>query len=140
MFAGASREALREHYRRAWRKFRAGEPLEPLEAQLAALICEHPEFLPEIEGDDLRQKERAPEFGQLNPFLHLGLHMALREQVSTDRPAGIRALHESLSARLGNSHEAEHRMIEVLGETLWTAQRHNTVPDELTYLERIRAL
>jgi hypothetical protein len=24
-----------------------------------------------------------------NPFLHMGLHLALREQIATDRPAGI---------------------------------------------------
>lgn len=141
MFAGASRDQLRAAYREAWRRYSAGAPLEPLQRQLAALIAEHPEYIPWLEGDERAlQAEFTPESGQLNPFLHLGLHMALREQVATDRPAGIRAVHASLGKRMGDAHEAEHRMLEVLGETLWAAQRNNLAPDEAAYLERLRSL
>lgn len=141
MFAGASRDELRKVYLLAWRKFRAGEPLEPLERQLAVLISDHPEYIPWLEGGERAlAAEFAPESGLLNPFLHLGLHMALREQVATDRPAGIRGIHQSLSARLSDAHQAEHRMLEVLGETLWAAQRNNAAPDEAAYLERLRRL
>ena len=68
------------------------------------------------------------------------MHLAIREQVGTDRPPGIRAIHAALARRLGDVHEAEHRMIECLGEALWNAQRAGTAPDETAYLEALRRL
>ena len=141
VFAGQSREQLRRMYLEAWRKFSAKQPLEPLEAQLAAVIAEHPEYLQWIEaGDAALAAEFTPESGRQNPFLHMGLHLALREQVATDRPAGIAEVHRTLSAKLGSAHSAEHAMLEPLAETLWEAQRNNRMPDEQVYLERLRAL
>jgi hypothetical protein len=141
VFAGQSREQLRRMYLEAWRKFSAKQPLEPLEAQLAAVIAEHPEYLRWIEaGDAAINAEFTPESGRQNPFLHMGLHLALREQVATDRPKGIAEVHRKLSAKLGGAHEAEHAMLEPLAETLWEAQRNNRMPDEQVYLDRLKAL
>jgi hypothetical protein len=140
-FAGEGREQMRRRYLEAWRKFSAREPLEPLEGQLAAVIAEHPEYIGWLEsGDAPLAAEFTPEGGRENPFLHMGLHLALREQVSTDRPAGISAIHRALATRAGSAHEAEHRMIETLAESLWEAQRSGRAPDELGYLERLRRL
>jgi hypothetical protein len=128
-------------YLDAWRKFSARQPLEPLEAQLAAVIAEHPEYLEWIEaGEAAIAAEFTPESGRQNPFLHMGLHLAIREQVATNRPAGIVDIHASLSKKLGDAHKAEHAMLEALAETLWESQRNNRAPDEQTYLERLRAI
>jgi len=141
MFAGQSRDELRRMYLAAWEKFRAGQPLEPLERQLAAVIAEHPEYHSWLEtGDAALGAEFTPEGGQMNPFLHLGLHLAIREQVATDRPAGIKEVHAMLAARMGSDHAAEHAMLEVLGEILWEAQRAGRAPEEAAYLERLRRL
>jgi len=140
-FAGQNREQLRRRYLEAWRKFSAQEPLEPLEVQLATLIAEHPEYISWLEaGDAALLAEFTPEGGHENPFLHLGLHLAIREQVATDRPAGIALVHRELTRRSESAHAAEHRMIEPLAETLWEAQRSGRTPDELAYLERLRRL
>ena len=80
----------------------------------------------------------SPRSGQLNPWLHMGLHLAIREQVATNRPAGIAEVHASLRQAAGGAHEAEHRMLEVLAEQLWEAQRGGKPPDENAYLERLR--
>lgn len=141
VFHDQSREQLRRMYVEAWRKQRAGEALEPLEAQLARVIAEHPEYHDVFAaGDAALAAEFLPEGGAENPFLHLGMHLAIREQVSTDRPAGIAGAHAQLSRRLGSAHEAEHAMLEILGEALWTAQRAGTPPDEAAYIERIQRL
>jgi hypothetical protein len=141
MFAGQSRDDLRRMYRAAWEKFRAGQPLEPLERQLAAVIAEHPEYHAWLEaGDSALSADFTPEGGQMNPFLHLGLHLAIREQVATDRPAGIAQVHAALAARGGDVHRAEHAMLEVLGEVLWEAQRSGRPSDEADYLQRLRRL
>ena len=141
IFTGQNRDQMRRMYLEAWRKFCAHLPLEPLEAQLAGVIAEHPEYVTWLEsGDTALGAEFTPEGGRENPFLHMGLHLAIREQVSTNRPAGITEIHRKLSARLGNAHAAEHLMLEPLGETLWEAQRHGRMPDEQAYLERLRQL
>jgi hypothetical protein len=128
-------------YLDAWRKFSARQPLEPLEAQLAAVIAEHPEYLEWIEaGEQAIAAEFSPESGRQNPFLHMGLHLAIREQVATNRPAGIADIHTTLSKKLGDAHKAEHAMLEALAETLWESQRNNRAPDEHAYLDRLRAL
>jgi hypothetical protein len=64
--------------------------------------------------------------------------MAVREQLSIDRPPGVRELNQRLEARFGNPHDAEHALMEALGETLWEAQRSGRAPDESRYLERAR--
>ena len=140
-FSGESRERMRRRYLDAWRKFCAHEPLEALEAQLAAVIAEHPEYVPWLEsGDAALEAEFTPQGGRENPFLHMGLHLAIREQVATDRPPGIAAVHAELARRHGDAHAAEHAMIEPLAQTLWEAQRSGQPPDEPAYLERLRRL
>lgn len=141
VFAGQNREQLRRMYLDTWKKYTNRQPLEPLEAQVAAVIAEHPEYVPWLEsGDDALGAEFTPEGGQQNPFLHMGLHLAIREQVATNRPAGITAIHEALSKRMGDAHAAEHAMLEPLAETLWEAQRNGRTPNELAYLEKLQGL
>jgi hypothetical protein len=141
VFSGQNREQLRQMYLTSWRKYTSKQPLGPLEAQLAAVIAEHPEYIPLLEsGPQALTTDYTPESGRQNPFLHMGLHLAIREQVATDRPAGITPIHQALSQRLGTPHLAEHAMLEVLAQTMWESQSSNRTPDEQRYLERLRAL
>ncbi len=141
IFDTQSRDQLRAVYIDAWRKRRAGLPMEPLEMQVADVIELHPEYHASLEaGGEVVDRDYTPEGGQSNPFLHMGLHLAVRDQLATDRPPGIRRAFEDVVRRMGDSHEAEHRMIDCLAETLWEAQRSGLPPDEQTYLERVRRL
>jgi len=140
MFAGLSRDELRGMYRAAWRKFKMQQTLTPLDKQMVAIVSEHPEYHVIVESLASDLANYSPRGGQLNPWLHMGLHMAIREQVGTNRPHGIAEVHEKLSKRAGGAHDAEHRMLEVLAEELWAAQRSGKAPDEMAYLERLRAL
>jgi Domain of unknown function (DUF1841) len=141
VFSGQNRDQLRRMYLDTWRKFTNRLPLEPLEAQVAAVISEHPEYVQWLEsGDEALAAEFTPESGRQNPFLHMGLHLAIREQVATNRPQGIAAVHDILSKRMGDVHAAEHAMLEPLAEALWEAQRHGRAPNEQVYLEKLRKL
>lgn len=138
-FHDQDRSGLRRHYLEAWRKARERRPLEPLEHQLVAVLEQHPEYHPLLEDETAALgRDYTPESGQSNPFLHFGLHLAIRDQVATDRPPGIAAVHRGLVQRLGDPHEAEHRMMERLGEALWLSQRTGRPPDEAAYLESLR--
>ncbi|MGB7904787.1 MAG: DUF1841 family protein [Steroidobacteraceae bacterium] len=140
-FHDQGRGSLRRMYFEAWRKHRESLPVEPVEDQIIRVVELHPEYSPLLEsGGDALERDYLPEDGQTNPFLHMGLHLAIREQVATDRPAGIAAVHRALAARLGDAHDAEHAMIERLGEALWNAQRAGLPPDEARYLESLRRL
>lgn len=134
-----SRDEVRRFFTETWRKQRAGEILTPLEAIAAEWIVEHPEYHAELADDALASAaEYPPEGGRSNPFLHLSMHLAISEQLSIDQPPGIRAAHERLVARLGSTHEAQHAIMECLGETIWEAQRNHTPPDTDAYLARIQ--
>ena len=138
MIFGQDRNELRRMYASAWQKHRDGQVLSPLEAQIARVVEEHPEYHDAVGGN--LEREYTVEDGQTNPFLHMGLHLSIREQVATDRPAGIRNIHARLAAKTGDVHTAEHQMIDCLAETLWEAQGQNLMPDEDAYLERLRRL
>ena len=140
-FDNQSRDELRRVYIEAWRKRRSGLPIEPLEAQVADVIALHPEYHAALEGgEDALARDYTPEGGQSNPFLHMGLHLAVRDQIATDRPAGIRTAFQTVAAHLGSEHEAEHRIIECLAEAMWEAQRSGRPPDEAAYLQRVLRL
>jgi hypothetical protein len=139
-FEDQSRDQLRQMYRDAWQRHRGGLPLEPLQMQIAAVIELHPEYHAALEQPHILERDFSPHQGQSNPFLHMGLHLAVRDQLATDRPAGIRSAFEALAARAASPHDAEHQVIECLAETLWEAQRAGLPPDEQAYLARVRRL
>ncbi len=141
LFHQQGRDGLRRHYVDAWRRYRDGRPLEPLEHQIVSVIELHPEYHATLEdGANAVTQDFAAESGRPNPFLHMGLHLAIREQVATDRPPGIAEVHRALLRELGDAHSAEHRMIEALAEALWSSQRSGQPPDERAYLEALRRL
>jgi hypothetical protein len=136
---GQDRQELRQMYVDAWRKSQAGQIMSPLETQIAAVIGEHPEYQAVLLPDAL-ESDFAPEGGKSNPFLHMGLHLAIREQVATDRPAGIAAIHRKLSRKTGDPHQAEHQIIDCLAESLWESQQQNQPPDERKYMQCLQRL
>jgi hypothetical protein len=136
---GQNRQELRQMYVDAWRKSEAGEIVSPLEAQIAQVVSDHPEYQAMLTPDAL-EESFTPEDGKTNPFLHMGLHLAIRDQVSTNRPPGIAAVFKDLAAKAGDPHVAEHKMVDCLAQALWEAQGQNAPPDEQKYLERLRGL
>jgi hypothetical protein len=136
---GQNRQELRQMYVDAWRKSEAGEVVSPLEAQIAQVVSDHPEYQAMLTPDAL-EESFTPEDGKTNPFLHMGLHLAIRDQVSTNRPPGIAAVFKDLAAKAGDPHVAEHKMVDCLAQTLWEAQGQNAPPDEQKYIERLRGL
>ncbi len=133
MIFGQDRNELRKMYADTWQKRCDKIPLTPLEAQIADVIEWHPEYHADVMSDELN-KDYTPDAGKTNPFLHMGLHLGIREQIATNRPSGITSIYSTLTARIGDAHLTEHRMIDCLAETLWEAQSQNTAPDEQKYL------
>ena len=136
-----NRTDARRFFLNVWQKYEKKQPLEPMEALILEVILSHPEYHNLLQmGEDVLHEDYTPEQGRTNPFLHMGMHIAIREQIQTDRPAGIRELYDTLVQKKGDQHEVEHSVMECLGEALWQAQRNNTMPDDAAYLESIKAL
>ena len=132
-----TRDQARQFLIDAWAKRRQRLPATPMETLAADLIDLHPEYHELLEASDALTREWTPEQGETNPFLHLSLHLAIEEQLSIDQPPGIRAAYETLRARL-DPHEAEHVLLECLGETIWRAQRAGGPLDAVAYVEAIK--
>ena len=137
------RNQLRNYYIQAWKKARASSEatLEPLEKLIVSVIQAHPEYHSILEDPGMATElEYVPESGQSNPFLHMGMHLAIQEQLGQQRPTGINEVWLRLSQLHNSSHEAEHQMMECLAETLWIAQQDQNGPDEAAYLERLKKI
>jgi hypothetical protein len=132
---GQDREQLRRFFKASWARRLAGQPLQPLEQLVAQVIEQHPEYHAYLRDDEQLQRDFPPEQGQTNPWLHMGMHITLGEQLGADRPAGIRQAYQRIARRFGDPHAAEHAMMECLGAVLWEAQRAGGTPDEAAYLE-----
>lgn len=135
------RNPMRQFFVDAWRKQRGGQPMQPLEVLVAEVIADHPEYHAQLEHPE---PDLARDFsgatGESNPFLHMGMHISLREQLGADRPAGIRDLYQRMRSTAADAHECEHRMMDCLEKTLWEAQSAGRAPDEQTYLACLRQL
>lgn len=104
------------------------------------MILAHPEYHVILENPKYKEQNYFPEMGQANPFLHMGLHLAIRDQVSTDRPVGISKIFRQLLKKYNDELAVEHLMMEHLAECLWQAQRDNCMPDENNYLQGLTHL
>ena len=136
MLYGQDRRALRQMYFRAWRKHGAGEPLEGAERLIVTVALRHPEYHALLASpEDAEDRDWLPELGESNPFLHMGLHIGIEEQLAIDQPPGIRLHFARLCRQHGDEHAAQHRMMECLGEMLWRAGRAGVQPDTQVYLD-----
>lgn len=139
MVYGDTIQDTRGLFFKAWDKYQRSQALEPLESQLIAVILQHPEYHAILEKQDADLSYH-PELGATNPFLHMGLHLTIRDQITMDRPAGIKAVFQQLLKQQGDEHHVEHRLLEPLAHCLWTAQRQQQLPDEQAYLLACQAL
>ncbi|MDF2867520.1 MAG: hypothetical protein K0S11_990 [Gammaproteobacteria bacterium] len=140
MFENTDRRELRQFYFEVWRKHQQQQALEPLEQQILHIIQQHPEYQDLFNNPEkYLVQDYLPEMGKTNPFLHLSLHQALLEQITTDRPTGIRAIYTNLARRHG-IHETEHQIMEVLTESLYQGIQQGKFISEADYLERLKRL
>lgn len=134
-----SQHDVRRFFCEVYLKQRTDQILTPLEAIARDWVTQHPEYastLTDIEA--AVAADYSIENGQSNPFLHLSMHLSIAEQISIDQPPGIRQAFLALAQRLSSEHEAHHRIMECLGEMIWTSQRNGLPPDGAAYIECVK--
>jgi len=130
-----TRDEARNFLFETWRKRSEGALLTPLEDLTAQLIEKHPEYHDLLDDPERYQdKDYALGHGELNPFLHLMMHLTIEEQISINQPQGIRSHFERLTNKYESEHEAQHAMMDCLGEMIWQSQRNKSAPDATIYL------
>lgn len=131
-----SRDQARRFFFDAWQKYRQRQPLSDLEAIALELMQQHPEYHAIFDNpEQYLDRDYLPEAGATNPFLHLSLHLSIREQLQIDQPRGIAAQYRRLLEKTGAAHDAEHLIMDCLGEMIWQAQRRQAPPDPAIYFE-----
>ena len=135
MLYSQNRSKQRAFLSNAWVKFQNNESLNPMESQLVEIIKLHPEYHHLILTTDA---EYFPEQGQVNPFLHINLHLALREQLSINQPIEVRLTYNSLLEKIKDPHEVEHKIMDCIAETIFVSQNNRTNLDINFYIGCLR--
>ena len=137
---GNNREEIRRFILACWNKRELSLfTLSALEQHVIRALKLHPEYQRLLEsGEEALHQDFANGADSSNPFFHLGLHITLYEQLQADRPTGIRALYQKIQHASADKHEAEHKLLRCLEQSLWEAQARNSMPDEKRYLECVR--
>ena len=134
-----SQNDVRRFFCETFAKQRTGQPLSAIEVLAAAWMDEHPEYHADLaDVDAALAAVFTVDEGRTNPFLHLSMHLTISEQVSIDQPRGIRQAVELLSAKRSSLHQAQHEVMDCLGEMIWASQRSGLPPDGLAYLDAVR--
>lgn len=141
MFYGDTVQETRQMFFSSWEKYQHKKPLSPLEQEIAQVILAHPEYHKIVEQTNtFKEHGYYPELGETNPFLHMGLHLAVREQVATNRPEGITRAYQEMLKKYKDPLAVEHLIMDQLAECLWLSQKNNQPPDEHAYLNALTAL
>lgn len=133
------RVQLRRVYTEAWRKNHANELLSPLETLMVLVIQDHPEYQSFFSQDETLDKDFSVESGDTNPFLHISLHMAIREQIQMDQPRGLKDIYQTLCHTTHDPHQAEHALMDHLAELVWRSGRGEAPPSEEDYMLTLKA-
>ena len=137
---GSDRNEMRKMFYSAWANYNNKALLQPLEQVIVNIIQLHPEYHVLLADEASLDKEFTPDMGETNPFLHMSMHIAIQEQLSTARPACIQDIYQQLCTKHGDNHKAEHDIMECIGQMIWQAQRDNSAPNEQAYIECLNNL
>ena len=134
-----SQADVRRFFCAVYAKWREGQPMDALETLASQWVAEHPEYhsdFSDVQAALARMYEVKD--GQVNPFLHLSMHLSVSEQCSIDQPRGIRQAVELLCARRDSLHAAHHETMDALGQMIWESQRSGRPPDGQAYIEAVQ--
>lgn len=138
------REEIRTWGRRAlgqvWRRSERGDPLNPEEERLARILREHREFAPVWAAAADRASLEETGAGEINPFLHVQVHMIVEAQIRTGQPPGVARVIGELENSGMTRHEAIHAAGKILTLELHRAMVGKGAFDSAAYLLNLRKL
>lgn len=139
MFYSNDRNQLRQFYFETWQKHKSGQALLDLEKQILAVILDHPEYQKILNDKMLAlTKDFSVELNQPNPFMHMGLHLAVRDQIKLNQPEGIQTLFQQQLVKGKKAHDIEHQMMDILANQLWQDTQAQQSLNMQIYLDNLK--
>ena len=132
------RDKIRGYFFTAWNKYRNKEELNDLEQQLVEIILIHPEYHDILDNPKQYHEKNFESID--NPFMRMGLHLAVREQVSLDAPKGMTSVYQTLLTREKDLVKAERMIVDCLWRIIAETQTGERLFDEGEYMRRLRKL
>ena len=130
---------VRNFFFSVYNKHKYNVMLTELEKIALSIILEHPEYDNILlNKDKYLNHQWCHENNEVNPFLHMSLHISIIEQILINHPPQINELYKKLSIKYGNEHQAAHQLMDCLTEMLWQSQYNNSPLDIELYLNCIQ--
>ncbi|MEC7030231.1 MAG: DUF1841 family protein [Pseudomonadota bacterium] len=117
-----------------WHRFQQGAKLSDFEMRLAGVMQHYPNYTERLH---LLQEGGEPGKYSDNPFLLMGAHFEVGEQIAQDRPGGVRAVYQRLVGLHGEV-GAQLLMRDVLIDLLSESYSKGEVPDYSLYIIRLK--
>jgi len=134
-----SPNALRRVYFDAWQKASQKQPLSEMELVIVDVIQRHPEYHILFSTQANFEAFTTTTLDH-NPFFHLSLHVAIIEQVTADRPQGIKQIYNQLLKKYGDKNQVEHQMMKVLAQFLAKNFASQEANNDAIYLTKLKQL
>lgn len=138
MYFGNSPKDMRSFFYSSWDKYKQKQRLSTLEQQLVSIILDHPEY--HCIFDDPSQSETLLNSFTENPFLHLAMHLTIRDQITLKKPPEVSTIFHKLQQKHGDSHIVEHLLMEPLARYLIQLQQSTTPPSITDYVSACQEL
>ena len=119
------RHDSRDFFYQTFAKMQQPAELNHLELMTSEIIKMHPEYHQFLKQPNLfHNKDFHTSDHLLNPFLHMGLHLTLKEFMILNQPEGIGNIYRQFCIIHSDQHEAEHAMIDCIQVIIHEAQYH----------------
>ena len=120
----------REIFYNVWSRYQEGCQLTPFETSVLDVLLKYPNYINDLGRDKAYDIE-------CNPYFIMGICLAVRDQIKTNRPFGIREWYTEKCHLMG-SEATEELMMTVLKESVLQAYGSNELPCETLYLKKLQ--
>lgn len=125
------RNQSRDIFFKAWHKHKLGAETQEIEKLIIQVLLQHPEYHQLLsDAPANRDREFSNELGIVNPFLHMGMHLTIIDQITIDNPVGMRYCYQKLVQKYADEYLSQDNMMDCLSDWLITIQTANT-PDQV---------
>jgi len=130
----------RAHLGDTWEMAMAGAELEGEDATMAEVLKQHPEYFDLWEQvDTLPPGEEVLRDG-VNPFVHVGIHQTVENQIANHNPPQTAETLEALMRAGYTRHEAVHAIGAIVSDEIFAILKDNRPFNETSYAKALRAL
>lgn len=121
----------RQMFVTTWAKFQENKALSQQEQTVLQAILKYPQYHSLLAIDNT--------FSSLddNPFFVMGLHLALWDQLRTNRPEGIKTLYEQALCQWKSVDVVEEKMMSVLKALILSHYPQGAAPSDIKYLTKM---